>query len=180
MTVIAAHLDAGPAAELAAAGLDTVDVVTAAELARAVTEHARAASVVVMAAAVADYTPAEFSERKIKKTGLGERWSWPSPAPRTCSAGSSPHPVPGRVVVGFAAETAADRDELLALAREKVARKPAGLLVANAVGGGRGFGADDNDVLVLGTSGDVVAEVSGSKRAVADAVLDRVVELLPG
>ena len=86
--------------------------------------------------------------------------------------------MPGRVVVGFAAETAADRDELLALAREKIARKPADLLVANAVGDGRGFGADDNEAVVLAASGEVVAEVSGSKRAVADAVLDRVVELL--
>ncbi|HEX5859690.1 MAG TPA: phosphopantothenoylcysteine decarboxylase, partial [Microbacterium sp.] len=159
-------------------GLDTLDVVTAADLARAVGERAGASSVVIMAAAVADYTPAEFSERKIKKGGQGERMQLTLSRTPDILGALVADPAPGRVVVGFAAETAADRDELLALAREKIARKPADLLVANAVGGGRGFGADDNDVLVLGTSGDVVAEVSGSKRRVADAVLDRVVELL--
>jgi phosphopantothenoylcysteine decarboxylase / phosphopantothenate---cysteine ligase len=88
------------------------------------------------------------------------------------------HPVAGRIIVGFAAETAANRDELLALAQEKVARKAADLLVANSVGDGRGFGADGNEVVVLAASGDIVAEISGSKRVVADGVLDQVVELL--
>ena len=71
-----------------------------------------------------------------------------------------------------------DRDELIALAREKVARKPADLLVANAVGDGRTFGTDDNEAVILAASGDIVADVSGSKRVVADAVLDQVVALL--
>ena len=153
-------------------------MVTAAELAAAVAHRAGAASVVVMAAAVADYTPAQFSDRKIKKTGRGERMELVLTRTADVLGELVAHPVAGRVVVGFAAETAADRDELLTLAREKIARKPADLLVANPVGDGRGFGADDNEAVVLAASGEVVAEVSGSKRAVADAVLDRVVELL--
>ncbi len=72
VTVVAAHLDPEPAAALAAAGLHTIDVVTAADLATAVAERAGAASVVIMAAAVADFTPAEVSGRKIKKTDRGQ------------------------------------------------------------------------------------------------------------
>ena len=178
VTVIAAHLEADPAAALAGSGLETIDVETAAELAAAVAREAGAVSVVVMAAAVADFTPAEFSDRKIKKAARGERMELVLTRTTDVLGELVAHPVPGRVIVGFAAETAADRAELVALAREKVTRKAADLLVANPVGDGRGFGADDNDALVLSASGDIVAEVSGSKRAVADAVLDQVVELL--
>jgi phosphopantothenoylcysteine decarboxylase/phosphopantothenate--cysteine ligase len=131
--------------------------------------------VVVMSAAVADFAPAEPATRKLKKLALGERTELVLTRTPDILGDLLGHPVPGRTVVGFAAETAADRDELLTLAREKVMRKPADLLVANAVGGGRGFGTEDNSALVLDSSGAVVAEISGSKRAVADAVLDLVV-----
>ena len=178
VTVIAAHLDAGPAADLSRSGLDTINVQTAAELAEAVARESTTASVVVMAAAVADYTPAEFANRKIKKTAQGERLELVLKRTTDVLSELVAHPVAGRIIVGFAAETAANRDELLALAQEKVARKAADLLVANSVGDGRGFGADGNEVVVLAASGDIVAEVSGSKRVVADGVLDQVVELL--
>lgn len=178
VTVIAAHLDAAPAAALRDARLETVEVATAAELAAAVHERAGAASVVVMAAAVADYTPAEVSDRKIKKDGRGDTLTLTLTRTADVLGELVAHPVRGRVVVGFAAETAADRDELLALAREKLARKPADLLVANPVGDGRGFGSELNDALVLTASGEIVAEVSGDKHVVADAILDRVVALL--
>ena len=65
-----------------------------------------------MAAAVADYTPAQFSDRKIKKTGRGERMELVLTRTADVLGELVAHPVPGRVVVGFAAETAADRDEL--------------------------------------------------------------------
>ncbi|WP_375385078.1 bifunctional phosphopantothenoylcysteine decarboxylase/phosphopantothenate--cysteine ligase CoaBC [uncultured Microbacterium sp.] len=181
VTVIAAHLDEGPAAALAGAGLDTVEIVrvsTAAELAAAVEERAETASVVIMAAAVADFTPEVTADRKIKKTGQGGRLELVLLRTRDVLGELVAHPVAGRVVVGFAAETAEDRAELIALAREKISRKPADLLVANPVGGGRGFGTDGNDAVVLASSGEVIAEVSGSKREVADAVLDLVLDVI--
>jgi phosphopantothenoylcysteine decarboxylase/phosphopantothenate--cysteine ligase len=175
VTVLAANMDAAPAAALEAAGIVRIDVETAAQLATEVARLAPAASVVVMSAAVADFAPAEPATRKLKKLALGERTELVLTRTPDILGDLLGHPVPGRTVVGFAAETAADRDELLTLAREKVMRKPADLLVANAVGGGRGFGTEDNSALVLDSSGAVVAEISGSKRAVADAVLDLVV-----
>jgi len=177
VTVIAAHLDGEPAAALAASGIETVDVETATQLADAVAARADEASVVVMTAAVADFTPSEPSDRKIKKTDAGEGLELSLVRTRDILAELVAHPVAGRIVVGFAAETAADRDELVALAREKLARKRPDLLVANAVGGGRGFGADDNAAVVLTGTGDVVADAAGTKREVADAVLDHVVAL---
>jgi phosphopantothenoylcysteine decarboxylase/phosphopantothenate--cysteine ligase len=48
----------------------------------------------------------------------------------------------------------------------------------NAVGSGRGFGTDSNEVTVLDGAGDVVGQASGSKREVADALWDAVVKLL--
>lgn len=178
VTVIAAHLAAEPAADLEAAGLGTIVVLTAADLAREVSRAAHDASVIVMAAAVADFTPAEVSDRKIKKNARGDRIELALVRTTDVLGELIANPVAGRVVVGFAAETAVSRDELVELAREKLARKPADLLVANPVGDGKGFGTNDNDVLILAQTGDIVTELSGSKRAVADAILDRVIELL--
>lgn len=180
VTVIAAHLDTEPAAALKDSGLHTVEVLTAADLAGAVGAAAGDASVVVMAAAVADFTPAEVADRKIKKTAHGETLELVLVRTTDVLGDLIARPIQGRVVVGFAAETAADRNELVTLAREKLSRKPADLLVANPVGHDKGFGTDDNEALIFAASGAVVAEVSGSKRVVADAILDRVVELLDG
>lgn len=177
VTVIAAHLDAEPAAELRAAEIATVAVSSAADLARAVAAEAVTANVVVMAAAVSDFTPAEPADRKIKKDARSDL-ALTLVRTEDVLATLVASPVPGRIVVGFAAETASSRDELLHLARAKVARKPADLLVANAVGEGRGFGTDDNAVIVLDSSGAVVVELAADKRAIADALLTEVVRLL--
>jgi len=75
------------------------------------------------------------------------------------------------VVVGFAAETAADPDELVRLGASKLARKGCQLLVLNNVSGGAVFGSPDNQVVLLGASG-VLGHVAGSKTSVAHAILD--------
>lgn len=155
------------------------EVETSAELAAAVRAEAKAADVVVMAAAVADFRPAAPAEHKIKKDA-GE------PAPialvRTDDVllglvGDPPRP--GQLVVGFAAETGDAGGDVLHHGREKARRKGADLLVVNAVGRGRGFAVEHNEVTVLDRAGDVVATASGSKDEVAAAVWDAVVRLLP-
>lgn len=178
VTVIAAHLDAEPQAALAGTAVRRVEVMTAADLASAVEREAPRAAVVVMAAAVADFTPATVAAKKIKKHDAGDVLDLRLVRTVDVLGELVAQPVAGRVVVGFAAETVSSDDELVALAREKVARKPADLLVANRVGDGRGFGADDNEAIVVSSAGEIVARVAGSKRAVADGVLDQVVALL--
>ncbi|PSL37434.1 phosphopantothenoylcysteine decarboxylase/phosphopantothenate--cysteine ligase [Labedella gwakjiensis] len=178
VTIVAAHLDTDVAAAAGAlSGVEVVPVGTAAELADATERHSAAADVVVMAAAVADYRPASISESKIKKDDTGDALTLVLERTPDVLAGLAAAAVPGRTVVGFAAETAPDRDALLDLGRAKMARKGADLLVLNAVGWTAGFGADANSTIVIGRDGDVVAEASGSKDTVAHALLDTIITL---
>lgn len=176
VVLVAAHLDADVAAEASSTpGLRTVPVGTAAELEAAVRREAGEATVVVMAAAVADYRAAEVAERKIRKDDTGDELTLRLVRNPDVLAGLVAEQVAGRLVVGFAAETAADRDELLELGRAKARRKGADLLVLNRVGWEVGFGAPDNAVVVIDRDGSVVAEADGSKRSVAESLLDLVV-----
>lgn len=175
VVLVAAHLDADVAAEAAAVdGLRVVPVGTAAELAVALEDEAADATLVVMAAAVADYRAAEIAERKIKKDDTGDELTLRLVRNPDVLAALSAARVPGRMVVGFAAETAADREELLTLGRAKAARKGADLLVLNRVGWTDGFGTPDNEVVVIDGAGEVVGEATGSKRSIADRLLDLV------
>jgi phosphopantothenoylcysteine decarboxylase/phosphopantothenate--cysteine ligase len=79
---------------------------------------------------------------------------------------------------GFAAETAADTGELLAIGRAKLDRKGCDLLVVNDVGRAVVFGAADNEVLILATDGSVTEVPRRSKAAVADGCWDAVVRKL--
>lgn len=176
VTLVAAHLDAGQ--DLA--GLTVLTVATASEMALAVESEAEVADVVVMAAAVADYRPETVSEAKIKKDDHGDGMTLHLVRNPDILRGLAALGRSSLTVVGFAAETAPSREELLELGRTKARRKGADLLVVNAVGWAAGFGTDDNAVVLLDASGETVAEAEGSKREVADAILDRVVALRSG
>lgn len=170
VVLVAAHLDVAPPVSRAA--LEVVRVSTADELAAAVAAAAPTADVVVMAAAVADFRAETPADAKIKKDAAGDGLTLHLVRTRDALVEVLAAPVAGRVVVGFAAETAPDRGALLRVAREKLARKPVDLLAANRVGWDETFGRDDSAVLLLGPDGAVVAEVAGSKRDIADAILD--------
>ncbi|MDC7122726.1 bifunctional phosphopantothenoylcysteine decarboxylase/phosphopantothenate--cysteine ligase CoaBC [Cellulomonas fimi] len=156
-------------------GVDAVPVETAAQLRDAVRTAAKDADAVVMAAAVADYRPASLADAKIKKRGDG---SAPTlhlvENPDVLAELAADRLREGQVVVGFAAETGDEHGSVLEHGRAKALRKKADLLVVNAVGDGRGFGTDTNDVVVLDGAGEVVASAAGSKDDVADAVWDAV------
>ncbi len=79
-----------------------------------------------------------------------------------------------QLIVGFAAETVQSDEELIERGRRKLARKGCDLLAVNAVGWDRGFESSDNELVVLGPAGEVLARSSGSKRAAAEALLDAV------
>lgn len=157
-----------------------VRVESTAELRSAVRAAGAAADVVVMAAAVADFRPAVTPDAKIKKVpGQG-----PAPIellenPDILAELAHERLRPGQVVVGFAAETGDASGSVLDHGRTKARRKGADLIAVNAVGSGRGFGTDSNEVTLLDGDGEVVGAASGTKREVADAVWDAVVKLLP-
>ncbi|GAA0686777.1 bifunctional phosphopantothenoylcysteine decarboxylase/phosphopantothenate--cysteine ligase CoaBC [Kitasatospora atroaurantiaca] len=153
------------------AGVDVVRVSTALQLREAALKAVVDADVVVMAAAVADFRPAEYATGKIKKVEGVD----PAPValvrnPDILAEISAHRARPGQLVVGFAAET----DDVLANGRAKLARKGCDLLVVNEVGGGKAFGQDTNAAVVLGADGTEVTIPDGPKESLADAVWDEV------
>ncbi|WP_089910508.1 bifunctional phosphopantothenoylcysteine decarboxylase/phosphopantothenate synthase [Leifsonia sp. 21MFCrub1.1] len=167
VVLIAAHLEVDPPE-----GVELIEVQTALELQEAVEEAARAADVVVMTAAVADYRPAETREAKIKKSDHGDTLTLELVANPDILAGLSAHKRDDQVVVGFAAETEPDPQALIELGRTKLAAKGSDFLVLNQVGWSQGFATESNEVVVLRKGGDIVMEASGSKLSVADRILD--------
>jgi len=174
VTLVAAHTDEGVLAE--AAGLAVVRVGTTAELADAMRDAAVSADAVVMAAAVADYRPADASDLKLAKELAAGRRTLDLVETEDVLEGLVRDRRAGQTIVGFAAETARGED-LLERGRRKLARKGCDLLVVNEVGWTTGFESDANQVVVLGAGGAVVAGTSGTKRAVADAVWDAVLSV---
>jgi phosphopantothenoylcysteine decarboxylase/phosphopantothenate--cysteine ligase len=153
--------------------LGVVEVETAAQMLAAVRYAVVDADVLIMAAAVADYRPAEFADRKIKKRAEAMSLAL---VPTVDILRSLRDEHAGRqrghlCVVGFAAET----DDLLANAQRKLEEKDLDLIVANDVNGGDvGMGADDNAVTIIGPAG-VVAEVKRAPKAeVARAVFEAI------
>ncbi|MGW4646389.1 bifunctional phosphopantothenoylcysteine decarboxylase/phosphopantothenate--cysteine ligase CoaBC [Kitasatospora sp. NPDC004289] len=153
------------------AGVDVVHVSTALELRDAALKAVADADAVVMAAAVADFRPAEYATGKIKKVDGQD----PAPValvrnPDILAELSAHRARPGQVVVGFAAET----DDVLANGRAKLARKGCDLLVVNEVGGGKAFGQDTNAAVLLSADGTETEIADGPKESLADAVWDAV------
>jgi phosphopantothenoylcysteine decarboxylase/phosphopantothenate--cysteine ligase len=174
-------LVAGPSALATPAGVRRVDVETALEMRAAVQAELPAASVVVMAAAVADFRPAAPVAGKIKKEELPDGAGLELALVRNPDilAEISRERGPGgergaRIVVGFAAES---RD-VIAAARRKLARKGCDLMVANDVSrGDAGFESDKNAVALLTPDGDVEELPLLDKREVAARVWDRIEKL---
>ncbi len=155
----------------APASADVVRVETAAEMDEAVRAVAAGADVVVMAAAVADFRPAEAAERKIKKHGgVPEIVLEPTV---DILAGLGRRKTPGQTLVGFAAET----DQVRQNASSKLVAKGADLIVANDVTApGAGFEHDTNHVVILNADGTEREVPLADKRAVARAVFNAVLD----
>jgi phosphopantothenoylcysteine decarboxylase/phosphopantothenate--cysteine ligase len=161
------------------AGATLVRVETTSQMRDAVVAAVGAADAVVMAAAPADFRPADVSGTKIKKTEDG---SAPPLSllqnPDILRELAKQRAHPGLVVVGFAAETGDEQGGVLDHARAKLARKGCDLLVVNDVSGGKVFGSEDNEAVLLDRSGGATPVPEGSKAALAHAIWDRVTALL--
>jgi phosphopantothenoylcysteine decarboxylase/phosphopantothenate--cysteine ligase len=165
------------------AAVDVVPVRTTEEMRRAVIDAAKDADAVVMAAAVADFRPASVAGFKIKK-GADEPDAIPLTRNPDILAELVAEEVPGRLVVGFAAETGDETHDVLSFGRAKLARKGCDMLVVNAVGaGGSGshsaFEGADNEGWLLGSDGSSTPLPRGSKAALAARVWDAVAPRLP-
>jgi len=164
-------LVSGPTSLREPPGTTFVGVRSADEMQRAVAAHAAGASVVIAAAAVSDYRPAQASGSKLKKTE----------GPLRLELVRTPDILEGlgeakgeRVLVGFAAET----ENLVANARHKLEAKNLDLIVANDVTAeGAGFGGSTNAVVLVRRDGTRSEVPLASKREVAERILDEVVAL---
>jgi phosphopantothenoylcysteine decarboxylase/phosphopantothenate--cysteine ligase len=178
-------------------GVTLVPVQTALELGEAVAKAAQESDVVVMAAAVADYRPAHYTDVKIKKSHHdadapvpdGVRMRDRDESAPTIELVRNPDVLAGLVqsrgsaalpvIVGFAAETGDAEHTVLDLARDKLARKGCDVLVANEVGVDKTFGQDTNTVHILQRGIDAVTQSGPApKDTVAATVWDVIQDLL--
>jgi phosphopantothenoylcysteine decarboxylase/phosphopantothenate--cysteine ligase len=164
-------LVSGPTSLEAPAGVERIDVQSAAEMQRAVLEKVADCSIAIFAAAVADYRPSEPAAEKIKRNKESMTIALePTPdilASVTQNKGE-------RFIVGFAAET----EHVAENARKKLAAKNADLIVANDVTAeGAGFDHDTNVVTLFARDGRDLALPRMSKSEVAQRILDEVVRL---
>jgi phosphopantothenoylcysteine decarboxylase/phosphopantothenate--cysteine ligase len=164
-------LVSGPTALPAPRGVERVSVTSAAEMHDAMLSRATSSDFVVMVAAVADYRPAHVADLKIKKR-KGEALSLELAENEDILAALGR--LPGRrVLVGFAAET----NDLVRHAREKLERKKAHLIVGNDVTmPGAGFETETNAAVLVDAAGERQTGLV-SKDALADLILDRACEL---
>jgi phosphopantothenoylcysteine decarboxylase/phosphopantothenate--cysteine ligase len=147
-----------------------IPVETAEQMRAAVLERAREASIIIKAAAVADYRVAKVAEQKMKRTGAISLELEPT---TDILAELGAQKTPSQLLIGFAAET----ENLLENARKKLAAKKIDAIVVNDVARkGIGFDSERNAVTIL--AADEVIEVpETSKWEVAHRVLDAVVKM---
>ncbi len=164
-------LVSGPVALSSPTGAETVRVTTSDEMYEAVHSRVRWADVCVLCAAVADFRPAKVETRKIKK---GTRSSFTLELVPTRDILRSLRDVPRAdddprpVVVGFAAET----NDLLEHAREKLRAKGCALIVANDVSRADiGFESDENELTLLFASGEIRVLERARKNILAAALV---------
>ena len=166
----AVTLVSGPTALTPPAGAVFVPVQTAEEMREAVLQHLEKATIVIKAAAVADYRARHAASAKIK----GKHDLMLELTPNADILAEVAARRTGAFVVGFAAET----NDVAANARAKLEAKGIDLLVANDVSrSGIGFDADDNEVLLLDRWGGARPLPKMRKTAVADAILSHVLSL---
>jgi phosphopantothenoylcysteine decarboxylase/phosphopantothenate--cysteine ligase len=156
------------------AGVTVVRVGTTEELRKATVAAAADADAVVMAAAPADFRPAEYADSKIKKAADGSAPVLHLVTNPDIAAELGERKPAGQILVAFAAETG----DGVANARAKLVRKRADLIVLNEVGVDKVFGRDENTATVLGADGSTTELAQAPKEDIADAVWDLVVARL--
>ena len=151
------------------AGAEVIQIESAAEMAQAMKNSAENADIIVMAAAVADYRPKQYSTSKVKKSDGDMCIELERTEDILLSLGKNKKP--GQILVGFAAET----DDLLKNAQGKLERKNLDYIAANIVGvPGRGFAADNNAITLIGRDGSQTEFALQSKKDLAGALLDHI------
>ena len=165
VTLVTGKTDLTPPGEA-----DTVEIVSAADMARAVKERARDQDIIIKAAAVADYRPKYTADEKMKKSDSGLNIELERTEDILGFLGA--HKMQGQFLCGFSMET----ENMLENSREKLRKKNLDLIVANNLKDqGAGFGTDTNLVTLLSPT-DTVQLPLLSKEEVAHRLLDYILE----
>jgi phosphopantothenoylcysteine decarboxylase/phosphopantothenate--cysteine ligase len=164
-------LISGPVALAAPRGVTVIPVRTANEMRAKVLEHLARATIVIKAAAVADFHLANVPQQKVKKTAARMSLELDPTPDILAELGRNKQ---DRLLIGFAAET----ENLEREARRKLETKNCDMIVANLVGGADvGFESDQNEVALAMRTGEFVRLPRASKRELADQILDQALEL---
>lgn len=164
-------LISGPVDLAAPRGVRVVPVRTANEMRAKVFEHLARATVVIKAAAVADFHLANVPQQKVKKTAARMSLELDPTPDILAELGRNKQ---DRLLIGFAAET----ENLEREARRKLETKNCDMVVANLVGGSDlGFESDQNEVALAMRTGEFLRLPRASKRELADQILDQALDL---
>jgi phosphopantothenoylcysteine decarboxylase / phosphopantothenate---cysteine ligase len=164
-------LVSGPVSLTPPAGAELVSVETALEMREAVMRHLSDATIVIKAAAVADYHLANPPAHKVKKTAARLSLELEPTSDILAEVGKKKG---DRILIGFAAET----ENLVAEARRKLESKNCDMMVANLVARtDTGFDSDQNEVVLVTRSGEAIPISRAPKREIARRILDQIVHL---
>jgi phosphopantothenoylcysteine decarboxylase / phosphopantothenate---cysteine ligase len=164
-------LVSGPVALQPPLGVDLIRVHTAQEMRTAVMEHLGPSTIIIKAAAVADYHMAKVPPQKLKKTAARLSLELDPTPDILAEVGNKKD---DRLLIGFAAET----DHLVEEARRKMQTKNCDMVVANLVGHeGTGFESDLNEVTMVTRGGDTIHAGPAEKSEIAEVILDQVLKL---
>jgi len=164
-------LVSGPVNLAAPAGVELVSVQTALEMRDAVMRHLNDATIIIKAAAVADYHLANPPVHKVKKTAARLSLELEPTSDILAEVGKKKG---DRILIGFAAET----DNLVAEARRKLESKNCDMVVANLVSRtDTGFDSDQNEVVLVTRRGEAIPIARAPKRDIARRILDQIVHL---
>ena len=168
----AVTLVSGPTALDTPAGVQRVDIISARDMYDAVLSRAEKQDMIIKAAAVGDYRPAQAAPEKLKKGDDALTVTLARNPDILAALGQ--RKCPGQLLCGFAMET----QNLIDNAESKLRRKNCDMLVANSLRDeGAGFGTDTNIATLLFADGRRETEPIMSKEALADVILDRLIAL---
>ena len=155
------------------AGVKRVDVISAEDMYNAMVSEAEASDIIIMSAAVADFTPETVADNKIKKQNDSEGMSLSLKRTKDILKTLGENKKAGQKIIGFSMET----ENLIENSRKKLDKKNADMICANSLKTeGAGYKVDTNIVTMI-TKDDMVELPLMSKVEVADKILDKIKEL---
>ena len=164
-------LISGPVHLTAPRGVTVAQVRTALEMRQAVMDHLNEATIVIKAAAVADYHIPHPPAHKMKKTAARLSLELEPTPDILAELGAKKG---DRLLIGFAAET----DNMVAEARRKLREKNCDMIVGNVVSqAGTGFDSDENEVVLVTRAGETIPVERAAKRVIAARILDEALRL---